>query len=369
MAEIPPPRWLLAEVTYRCPLQCPYCSNPVDYICYRDELSTEEWKRVLQEARALGAVQLGFSGGEPLLRRDLAELIAEARRLGYYTNLITSGVGLTEERILEFKEAGLDHIQLSFQAPHRELNDRIAGTSCFEQKLEAARLIKKHGFPMVLCFVRHRLTEPYVEDFLKLALQLKADYVELAMVQNTGWDFVNRHNLLPTRDQLAHSEAVATRYRERYGDRMKIYYVVQDYYEDRPKPCMGGWGQVFLVVAPNGLALPCHSATLLPLEFPNVREHDLHSIWYRSPAFNRFRGFDWMEEPCRSCPEKERDFGGCRCQAYLYTRNPNATDPVCAKSPNRHLIDRFLGQIQQLEEQPILFRNPRTAKKLLSGGD
>lgn len=367
MSEIPPPRWLLAELTYRCPLQCPYCSNPIDYLRYREELSTEEWKRVLEEAREMGAVQLGFSGGEPLLRKDLAELIAFARQLGYYTNLITSGKGLTEARIREFKEAGLDHIQLSFQAPNRELNDFLAGTECFEEKLEAAHLIKKYNFPMVLCFVRHRLTEPYVEEFLKLALELKADYVELAMVQNTGWDFVNRAALLPTREQLARSEEVARRYKERYGDRMKIYYVIQDYYEDRPKPCMGGWGQVFLIVAPNGLALPCHSATVLPLTFPNVREHDLRWIWYESPAFNRFRGFDWMEEPCRSCPERTKDFGGCRCQAYLYTGRMEATDPVCRKSPDRHLIDRVLEEVaaRSGEERELLFRNPRSARKLL----
>lgn len=365
MAKIPPPRWLLAELTYRCPLQCPYCSNPIDYIRYKNELTTDEWKRVLQEARAIGAVQLGFSGGEPLLRQDLPELIVEARRLGYYTNLITSGIGLTEEKIQAFKEAGLDHIQLSFQAPHAELNDYIAGTKCFEKKIEAARLIKRYGFPMVLCFVRHRLTEPYVEDFLKLALELKADYVELAMVQNTGWDFINRRLLLPTREQLVRSERVAQEYKEKFGDRMKVYYVIQDYYEDRPKPCMGGWGQIFLTIAPDGTALPCHSAKILPLEFPNIRDHPVEWVWFESPAFNHFRGFDWMKEPCRSCPEKDKDFGGCRCQAYLHTRDMYATDPVCRKSPHRHRIDAVLEKLSESKEQPLLFRNPKTAKKLL----
>lgn len=360
-----PPRWLLAELTYACPLQCPYCSNPVDYPRYKNELTTEEWLDVLGQARKLGAVQLGFSGGEPLLRHDLEQLIAESRKLGYYTNLITSGIGLSEDRIRAFKAAGLDHIQLSFQAPVKELNDYLAGTECFEQKLKAARLIKRYGFPMVLCFVRHRLTEPYVEDFLKLAVELKADYVELAMIQNLAWDLVNRKALLPTRDQLADSEKIAKAYQEKLKGQMKIYYVVQDYYEPRPKACMSGWGNIFLTIAPDGTALPCHSARILPgIAFPNVREHSLKWIWEESPAFNRFRGFEWMSEPCRSCPEKEQDFGGCRCQAYLLTGDPTATDPVCAKSPKHSLIEQATLEAQIAHEQPLIFRNPKNARRL-----
>ncbi len=362
---ISPPRWLLAELTYACPLQCPYCSNPVDYARYRNELTTDEWLKVLTEARRLGAVQLGFSGGEPLIRQDLEHLIAESRRLGYYTNLITSGIGLNEDRIRAFKEAGLDHIQLSFQAPFKELNDYLAGTECFEKKLEAARLIKQYSFPMVLCFVRHRLTDPYVEDFLKLAIELEADYVELAMIQNLAWDFVNRKALLPTKEQLKRSEKIAKAYQESLKGRMKIYYVVQDYYENRPKACMNGWGNIFLTIAPDGTALPCHSARMLPgIEFPNVREHSVQWIWEESTAFNRFRGFAWMSEPCRSCDEKEQDFGGCRCQAYLLTGDMTATDPVCSKSPHHGLIERAISEDKAGMEQPLVFRNPRNSRRL-----
>lgn len=360
-----PPRWLLAELTYACPLQCPYCSNPVDYASYKNELTTEEWLDVLRQARQMGAVQLGFSGGEPLVRQDLEQLIAESRKLGYYTNLITSGIGLGENRIRAFKEAGLDHIQLSFQAPFKELNDYLAGTECFEQKLEAARLIKRYGFPMVLCFVRHRLTDDYVEDFLKLAIELGADYVELAMIQNLAWDLVNRKALLPTKEQLERSEKIARTYQEKLKGRMKIYYVVQDYYETRPKACMSGWGNIFLTIAPDGTALPCHSARILPgIEFPNVRNHSVQWIWEESPAFNRFRGFDWMREPCRSCDEKEKDFGGCRCQAYLLTGDMTAADPVCAKSPHHGLIERTIAEIATGPEQPLIFRNPKNARRL-----
>lgn len=360
-----PPRWLLAELTYACPLQCPYCSNPIDYARYRNELTADEWLKVLTEARQLGAVQLGFSGGEPLLRPDLEYLVAESRKLGYYTNLITSGIGLREDRIRTLKEAGLDHIQLSFQAPFKELNDYLAGTECFDHKLQAARLIKQYGFPMVLCFVRHRFTDDYVEDFLKLAIELEADYVELAMVQNLAWDFVNRNALLPTKEQLARSEKIAKAYQEKLKGRMKIYYVVQDYYEPRPKACMSGWGNIFLTIAPDGTALPCHSARLLPgIEFPNVRAHSVRWIWEESPAFNRFRGFAWMAEPCRSCDEKEKDFGGCRCQAYLLTGDMTATDPVCSKSPHHHLIERAIAEAEASHERPLVFRNPKNARCL-----
>lgn len=361
---ISPPRWLLAELTYACPLQCPYCSNPVDYARYRNELTTEEWLKVLTEARRMGAVQLGFSGGEPLIRQDLEHLIAESRKLGYYTNLITSGVGLNEDRIRAFKEAGLDMIQLSFQAPFKELNDYLAGTECFEKKLKAAHLIKRYGFPMVLCFVRHRLTDDYVEDFLKLAIELEADYVELAMIQNMAWDLINRKALLPTKEQLKRSERIARAYQESLKGRMKIYYVVQDYYESRPKACMNGWGNIFLTIAPDGTALPCHSARLLPgIEFPNVREHSVRWIWEESAAFNRFRGVDWMPHPCRSCEEKEKDFGGCRCQAYLLTGDMTATDPVCSKSPHHSLVERATAEAGAGTERPLVFRNSRNSRR------
>ncbi|MEW8234552.1 MAG: radical SAM protein, partial [Candidatus Thiodiazotropha endolucinida] len=245
----PKPLWLLAELTYKCPLQCPYCSNPLDIARYKDELSTEDWIRVFREARALGAVQLGFSGGEALVRKDLEVLIAEAHKLGYYTNLLTSGVGMDEARIKAFKEAGLDHIQVSFQASSEELNNFIAGNNSFRHKLEMARLVKKYDYPMVLCFVLHRHNEDQVEQILEMSHALEADYVELATTQYYGWALHNREQLLPSRDQVEAAEAVAHRYQEKFKGKMRIFYVVPDYHEERPKACMNGWGAVFLTVA------------------------------------------------------------------------------------------------------------------------
>ena len=363
------PRWLLAELTYACPLQCPYCSNPVDYSQYPTELSTEDWKRVLTEARKMGAVQLGLSGGEPLARTDLAEIVRHARGLGYYSNLITSGYGLTEARIVELKEAGLDHIQVSIQASTQELNDHIAGTKSYSHKQEVARLVKKHGYPMVLCVVIHRQNIHQMADILKMASELGADYLELANTQYYGWAHKNRDLLLPSREQFETAEKIAQDYKETVKGKMKIYYVVPDYYEDRPKACMNGWGTTFLTVAPDGVALPCHSARELPgLDCPNVTDFSVDEIWNESKAFNFFRGDDWMKEPCRSCSEKSEDFGGCRCQAYLLTGDMYNTDPVCSKSPNKHLvqaaIDQAMASAEQTVEVPLVFRNTKNSKNL-----
>ena len=363
------PRWLLAELTYACPLQCPYCSNPVDYSQYPTELSTEDWKRVLTEARKMGAVQLGLSGGEPLARTDLAEIVRHARGLGYYSNLITSGYGLTEARIIELKEAGLDHIQVSIQASTQELNDHIAGTKSYSHKQEVARLVKKHGYPMVLCVVIHRQNIHQMADILNMASELGADYLELANTQYYGWAHKNRDLLLPSREQFETAEKIAQDYKETVKGKMKIYYVVPDYYEDRPKACMNGWGTTFLTVAPDGVALPCHSARELPgLDCPNVTDFSVDEIWNESKAFNFFRGDDWMKEPCRSCSEKSEDFGGCRCQAYLLTGDMYNTDPVCSKSPNKHLvqeaIDQAMASAEQTVEVPLVFRNTKNSKNL-----
>jgi len=363
------PRWLLAELTYACPLQCPYCSNPVDYSQYPSELSTEDWKRVLTEARKMGAVQLGLSGGEPLARTDLAEIVSHARDLGYYSNLITSGYGLTEERIIELKEAGLDHIQVSIQASTQELNDHIAGTTSYSHKQEVARLVKKHGYPMVLCVVIHRQNIHQMADILNMASELGADYLELANTQYYGWAHKNRDLLLPSREQFETAEKIAQDYKATVEGKMKIYYVVPDYYEDRPKACMNGWGTTFLTVAPDGVALPCHSARELPgLDCPNVNDFSVSEIWNDSKAFNFFRGDDWMKEPCRSCPEKTEDFGGCRCQAYLLTGDMYNTDPVCSKSPDKHLvleaIDQAMTCAEQTVEVPLVFRNTKNSKNL-----
>ncbi|MEO1880546.1 MAG: pyrroloquinoline quinone biosynthesis protein PqqE [Methylococcales bacterium] len=363
-----PPRWLLAELTYKCPLQCPYCSNPLDYAQHNSEISTEDWKRVLSQARKMGAVQLGFSGGEPLSRQDLPELVEHARQLGYYTNLITSGYGLNEERIIQLKEAGLDHIQLSIQASTQELNDHIAGTVSYENKKAVAHLIKKHGYPMVLCVVIHRENIHQMQQILEMAEELGADYVELANTQYYGWAHKNRDLLMPTKEQYETAEAIAQAYKEQVADKMKIYYIIPDFHEDRPKACMNGWGTTFLTIAPDGVALPCHSARELPgLDCPNVNDFSIEQIWNDSKAFNFFRGYEWMKEPCRSCDEKEKDFGGCRCQAYLLTGDMYSTDPVCSKSPDHRLIDDAIhtARISALssDEKPLIFRNSKNSKK------
>lgn len=362
------PRWLLAELTYACPLQCPYCANPLDYARYPNELSTDDWKRVLTQARQMGAVQLGLSGGEPLVRKDLAELVKHARALGYYSNLITSGYGLDEDRIVELKEAGLDHIQISIQASTQELSDHLAGTESYQHKKEVAHLVKKHGYPMVLCVVIHRQNIHQMEQILQMAEELGADYLELANTQYYGWAHVNRNLLLPTQEQFEQAEAIAQAYKKKLEGKMKIYYVVPDFYEERPKACMNGWGTTFLTIAPDGTALPCHSARELPgLACPNVKDYSIEQIWNESEAFNHFRGFEWMQEPCRSCPEKTKDFGGCRCQAFLFTGDPNATDPVCGKSPKRHLVQEAIAAARDATERdgekPLVFRNSRNSKK------
>ncbi len=367
-----PPLWLLAELTYRCPLHCVFCYNPVDYTAYGAELATDEWVRVLREGRSLGATQLGFSGGEPLVRDDLEVLVAEARRLGYYSNLITSGVGLNERRIAAFKDGGLDHIQLSFQDSTREMNDFLSSTRTFDLKRRVAKLIKQYDYPMVLNAVLHRLNIDHVQQILELALELEAEYVELANTQYYGWAYLNRDQLLPSREQLVRAEEVVNRFRERVGKAMKIYFVVPDYHETRPKACMNGWGAVFLCLTADGLALPCHEARMLPgLEFPNVRDRDLRWIWHDSPAFNRYRGDEWMKEPCRSCPEKVKDYGGCRCQAYMLTGDAANADPVCDKSPHHALVTQAVERAEQARPavgtKPVLFFRDDKNSRALSG--
>ncbi len=371
--ELTPPLWLLAELTYRCPLQCPYCSNPLEIAKYQNELTTEDWIRVMQQARKMGATQLGFSGGEPLVRPDLETLIQEARRLGYYTNLITSGVGMDEARVKRFKEAGLDHIQISFQASDEELNNFLGGTKTFQHKKEMARIVKEYEYPMVLNIVIHRKNIDQIRDILEMTVELNADYVELASTQYYGWSRVNVDQLLPTREQLANAEIVAKEYQEKMKGKSRIIYVIPDYFENRPKPCMNGWGSIFLTIAPDGTALPCHEAGQLPIEFPNVKDFSIADIWHDSPGFNHFRGFGWMKEPCRSCDEKEKDFGGCRCQAFMMTGDAANADPVCDKSAHHQALLEDIARIAELAEQeshhkvgekPLVFRNMKNSKKI-----
>ncbi|WP_151806306.1 pyrroloquinoline quinone biosynthesis protein PqqE [Acinetobacter bereziniae] len=363
------PLWLLAELTYRCPLQCPYCSNPLDYTQHKNELTTQQWCDVFDQARQLGAVQLGFSGGEPLVRQDLEQLVAHAHQQGFYTNLITSGMGLTEQRVSCLKQAGLDHIQVSFQASDPLVNDALAGSKyAFEQKYNMCRIIKKYEYPMVLNFVIHRHNIDQIEQIIELCLELNADTVELAICQFYGWAFLNRQYLLPTQMQLIRAERITNAYREKLRQQKrpcKLIFVVPDYYEERPKACMNSWGKIFLTIAPDGMALPCHAARQLPMTFPNVRQQSLAKIWYESKAFNQYRGDAWMPEGCRTCPDKDRDFGGCRCQAYMLTGNASNADPVCAKSPYHHLIEQARAETEQaVSLSNLIFRNSKNSKRM-----
>lgn len=360
------PLWLVFELTYRCPLKCPWCSNPVDYACNgAGELSTEEWKRVLREGRELGALQLGFTGGEPMLRDDLEELVAEAHRLGYYTNLITSGIGLTEERLRVLKEAGLNQIQLSLQSNERALTDMLVGARAFDLKIRAAHMIKAFGFPMVLNVPVFRQNIDQVDDILALAEQIGVDYLEFANIQYYNWALINRDELMPTRTQIEAAEQAVQAARERLGDRMTIYFVIPDYYEERPKACMNGWGAIHLTIAPDGVAMPCQEArTITGLDFPSVREKSLAWLWNESPTFRKFRGDEWMSEPCRSCSEKETDFGGCRCQAFLLTGDAGNTDPACARSPHHHLITEAVERAHApgRTTHPLIMRTERNSR-------
>jgi pyrroloquinoline quinone biosynthesis protein E len=339
----PRPYSLIAELSYQCPLHCPYCSNPVDIGAgkYHQELATEDWIRAFEQARALGVLQLALTGGEPMLRRDLNELCTAARAAGLYSSLITAGTLFTPERARELKEAGLDHVQISIQSPDRDDNDRIAGNRSFDKKIAAAHAARELDFPLTINCVLHRQNLDRIEELLDLTLELGAQRLELANTQYYGWAVLNQEALLPTWDQLRRGEEAVTRFRERVGPKVDVLWVLPDMYEDLPKPCMGGWGRTAIVIAPNGDALPCQAASTIPgLEFANIRRHPLEWIWNESGAFMRFRGTDWMQEPCRSCPlgRQDTDWGGCRCQALRLTGDAAATDPVCQFSPHHQQV-------------------------------
>ena len=364
---IDPPVALLAELTYRCPLHCVFCYNPVDFAKHEVELSTEDWLRVLREGRELGAVQCGFSGGEPLLRDDLETLIGEARQLGYYTNLITSGVGLTEARLDAFKAAGLDHIQLSFQDSTKEVNDFLTHTRTFDLKQKVGEMIRARGWPMVMNVVIHRLNIEHIGRIIEMADALGAEYLELANAQYYSWAFVNRAELLPTHEQLRRAEAVTDAWRAKLGDAMRLFFVAPDYHEGKAKRCVNGWGSTFMTVVPDGTVLPCHTARMLPgLSFPNVREASLREIWFDSEGFNRYRGTGWMKEPCASCAHKEEDLGGCRCQAYLLAHDADAADPACRLSPQHHRVQAAVAEASKprVAEHPLVFRDPANSRRL-----
>jgi pyrroloquinoline quinone biosynthesis protein E len=337
------PTTLLAELTHRCPLHCPYCSNPIDLARSQAELSTDDWKRVFTQARELGALQLGLSGGEPLIRRDLEELVAHAHSLGFYQTLVTSAVGLTHARAVKLKQAGLEHVQISIQDSDKEISERIAGTRSWDAKLQAAQWIKELDFAFTVNVVLHRANLDHLEQLIDLAGALGADRIELANTQYYGWAVLNRESLMPTRAQIERSEVIVDRAVEKYRGKMQIIYVLPDYYSEFPKPCQGGWGNFYLVVAPDGRTMPCHAASqITTLTFDNVREKSVRWIWEESSAFRAFRGDEWMKEPCRSCPRKHVDFGGCRCQAFALTGDAARTDPVCTLTSDRAIIDSML---------------------------
>jgi len=342
-AEIAPPLALLAELTHRCPLRCPYCSNPLELERAGAELDQASWQRVLSEAAALGVLQVHFSGGEPLVRRDLAALVRHAGTVGLYSNLITSGVLLDRPRLAELVEAGLEHVQLSFQDAQAASADRIAGLpAAHAKKLAVAALVREAGLPLTVNAVMHRQNLERLPEMIELALALGAGRLEVAHVQYYGWALANRRALLPTEAQLERATAIVAEARLRLKGILTIDYVVPDYYARRPKACMGGWGRQFLNISPAGKVLPCHAAESLPgFEFPSVKTAGLAEIWHGSEAFNRFRGTAWMPEPCRSCERREIDWGGCRCQAFALTGDAARTDPACALAPDRALLDEL----------------------------
>jgi pyrroloquinoline quinone biosynthesis protein E len=349
------PLALIAELTHRCPLHCVYCSNPLELQSRANELDTQTWSRIFREGADLGVLQADFTGGEPLARTDILELVRSARASGLYVNLITSGLPLDEAKLDALIAAGLDHLQLSFQGAREEIASEISGTKSHAQKLRVLEWLKSRRVAVTLNFVIHRRNLDQLAEMLTLAESSSATRVEFAHVQYYGWAFANREQLLPTRKQLADSVDFFTRAQERLRGKIRIECVVPDYYAKYPKPCMGGWGRKLMLITPSGEALPCHAAKIIPgLTFDNVKNRNLREIWETSDAFQKFRGEAWMQEPCKTCDRRELDFGGCRCQALLLAGDPAATDPVCSLAPTRAKVDAILSAINKapLPETP-----------------
>jgi len=346
------PLALIAELTHRCPLHCVYCSNPLQMAVASNELTTEEWISVFRQAGTLGVLHAHFTGGEPLARADLTDLIAAARAAGLYTNLITSGIGLNEQRLQMLVEAGLDHIQVSFQDSREDAANWIAGAKAHAHKIELSRAIRKHRIAFTVNLVVHRQNLDHLADMISFIEQLEPERVEIAHTQYYGWALQNRAALMPTRAQVENAVAIIAETEKRLAGRIRIDSVVPDYYAKYPKACMGGWGRRLILVNPSGKVLPCHAAEVLPeLSFENVREKSLEWIWQESESFRKFRGEEWMPEPCRSCDRRGEDFGGCRCQAFLLTANAKATDPACSLAPAHHLIQ---AAVLQANSEPAI---------------
>lgn len=350
------PYTLIAELTYRCQLRCPYCSNPLDLAEQGNEIDTDTWLRVFHEAEELGVVQLNLTGGEPLLRDDLELLIEGAGKLELYTNLITSGIPLTFERLSRLLTLGLDSVQVSIQSTRSSVSDRIAGAPSFNRKLDAMQWVTSLGLPLTMNVVLHRENICEIEEIIDLAERVSADRLELANTQYLGWALKNRAALLPTREQIERARTIAAEAKARLRGRMEVLFVMPDYYSEYPKSCMEGWGRRFIVVNPEGLALPCHLAHTIPgLRFEHVTQRRLADIWHHSAGFNRFRGEDWLPDPCSTCERRAVDFGGCRCQAFHVVGDAGMADPACSLAPDHGQIESARAQAGRTTGIPVLF--------------
>jgi PqqA peptide cyclase len=345
------PVGVLAELTHRCPLSCPYCSNPIELDSRAGELDTETWKRVFSEAAAVGVLHVHLSGGEPASRPDLVELVKHCHDVGLYTNLITSGVGISEKRMRELADAGLDHVQLSIQDAEAESADRIGGyKGGFARKMDVAKWVNEVGIPLTVNAVIHRANIARAGRMVEFAVELGARRVEIAHTQYYAWAYLNRQALMPSREQVEKAVTEVEALRKFYAGKIVIDHVAPDYYAKYPKACMGGWAKRTLNITPHGKVLPCHAAETIPgLEFWNVRDHSIADIWFNAPAFNAYRGDDWMVEPCRSCPRKHQDYGGCRCQAMALTGDARNTDPICHLSPNHDKVAAIAATFEEVD--------------------